>query len=97
MVKVTTSVSIDEALKKKAKEGMVEISAATEYGIKHKLNIKEVQIKDVCEFCGKELPKAYIEHSTGRYHDGLTWICPDEKWICDGCLDYKKKNVVTAF
>jgi len=76
-------VTIDEEVLSQAKEKGLNISQASEQGIKDKLEIKEVQ--DVenqeCEFCGREMRKA-----TADDLEGLTWLFPDEKWICPRCL-----------
>lgn len=85
-----TNINIDDELKQKAKEAMINISATAEKAIKDKLNIKELEIKDRCEFCGKEEPKAYMDNYNHIYHDGLTWLCPDEKWICSSCVKLKE-------
>src|SRR3990167_8390609 len=82
-----TNINLDEDLKQKAKEAMINISAVTEKAIKDKLNIVEVVIKDACEFCGKDEVKA----SKSTNYIGLTWLCPDERWICESCLDKKKR------
>jgi len=44
-----------------------------------------------CEFCGREEDKAFVSHPQEEYHDGLTWLYPDERWICSHCL--KKKSI----
>ena len=38
-----------------------------------------------CEFCDKKMRKASIDNLKG-----LTWLWPDEKWICPNCLRYKR-------
>lgn len=91
--KTHVNITLDAELMSKAKEALINISAATEAAIKNRLNYKEIEIKDKCEFCGREQPKAYVDARTDTYHDGLTWLCPDEKWICPSCLKYKSKNV----
>jgi len=37
-----------------------------------------------CKFCEREDPK------------GLTWLWPDEKWICKSCLKRRMSHVLTA-
>lgn len=83
MVKVHTNISIDSDLLRRAKENFVNLSEATENTIKQKLMIKPIDINDspICQFCGKEQEKATKENL-----DGLTWLYPDEKWICSYCL-----------
>jgi hypothetical protein len=39
-----------------------------------------------CDFCGRIEEKAFVDHENNKYHDGLTWLYPDERWICSSCL-----------
>ena len=84
-------VTIDEEIHKLAKEKNVNISEAAEQGIRDKLEIKEVQNIEPqnCEFCGRPMRKA-----TADDLDGLTWLFPDEKWICPKCLRNENKNLI---
>lgn len=91
-MKKLTSIKIEEDILKKAHEFNINVSALTENAIKEKLNYKEIEIKDKCEFCGKDEAKASKETN----YIGLTWLYPDEKWICDGCLNHKKRHVSIA-
>ena len=53
--------------------------------IKEKLGKVDVIIDtgiENCEFCGKEQEKA----SKQNKYKGLTWLWPDEKWICNSCI-----------
>lgn len=90
-MKKITSISIDEGLLKKAQEGLLNVSGVAETAIKVKLNRKEIEIKDICEYCNKEEKKATADNPIG-----LCWLCPDERWICDSCLSSKKMKVSTA-
>lgn len=87
------NINLDPETVKQAKEAMINISALTERAIKEKLNVREVKDAIKCEFCGKDEPKAYFEYigKTEIYHDGITWLCPNEKWICIKCLAYKSR------
>ncbi|MEK6881449.1 MAG: hypothetical protein AABY22_17635 [Nanoarchaeota archaeon] len=38
-----------------------------------------------CEFCHREEEKADIDNLKG-----ITWLSPDEQWICESCL--KKRS-----
>jgi len=38
-----------------------------------------------CEFCGREGEKETKENLNKDPH-ALTWLWPDEKWICNDCL-----------
>ena len=91
-MKKITSVSIDEDLLKKAQHSLMNISAVFEDAIKTKLNIKEIQINvsqdlEKCCDCQKELRKATIEDL-----NGLSWLYPDEKWICNSCLSRRSHH-----
>ena len=46
---------------------------------------------DKCEFCYKEEKKATAKHPVG-----LTWLWPDEKWICDSCLRLETRKAYTT-
>ena len=58
MVKKITSLNIDHEIIDKAKKAGINLSDFTERSLKDKLNYKEIEIKDKCDFCGKEEPKA---------------------------------------
>ena len=89
MVKARTTISIDAELIKQAQDKMLNISGLAEEAVRQKLNYKEVRIDILnCEFCGRECSKAFVDKQ-GNYNDGLTWLCPDEKWICPHCLRTK--------
>jgi len=83
MTKKQVMTSIDSDIHKKAKEAQLNISALTEWAIRDKLNKTQVDIPDAdkCEFCGKEEAKASRDNLRG-----LTWLYPNERWICDLCL-----------
>jgi hypothetical protein len=40
-----------------------------------------------CEFCGRLEEKATRDNL-----EGLTWLWPDEKWICTSCLKRQSIN-----
>jgi len=75
--------SIDAELHEEAKKKRLNISEILENAIRERLNKTEVLITEAqkCEFCGKEMEKA-----TRKELKGLTWLYPDEKWICPSCL-----------
>tara|TARA_R100000750_G_scaffold45469_1_gene30526 strand:+ start:387 stop:656 length:270 start_codon:yes stop_codon:yes gene_type:complete len=77
MVKRHTTLNVEDDLLIEAKDKSLNISELTEKAIKEELNIKEVNIDtsvSKCEFCGRE------------NLEGLTWLYPDERWICSKCL-----------
>ena len=89
-MKEQTMTSIDGELKQKAKDRRLNISEVLEQALSDKLNKKEVEIDttmEKCEFCGRPDKKATRDNP----NEGLTWLWPDERWICAKCL--KKKSV----
>ncbi len=99
-----TSLSVDDDLIQQAKDKDLNISELTEEAIKSKLGFVDVAIDttiEKCEFCGKEGKKETVEDirsSTNtkdpvQYPTLLTWLWPDEKWICNACLRNKSKKV----
>ena len=44
----------------------------------------EIPFEGKCDFCGKEDRKA-----TAKDLNGITWLWPDLKWICEACLKFK--------
>lgn len=91
-MRVQTNLSIDEEVKKKAQQVGMDLSEIAERAFKAKLNMKEITIKDICEFCNRETPKASNENN----YTGLTWLCPDEKWICISCLKRMSADVAIS-
>ena len=82
MSKKNVMITMDEELHKKAKERFLNISYEAEKAIRERLGKTQVEIDERiknCEFCGKE--------------DCLTWLYPDEKWICNSCLKAKSRNI----
>ena len=84
MVKIHTTLSVDNELMQKAKEKMFNLSEIFENALKKALNQTEIKIDQTianCEFCGK-----VMEKQTKFSANGLVWLYPDEKWICPDCL-----------
>ena len=46
-----------------------------------------------CFYCGRECEKAYVDNQS-KYHEGMTWLYPDEKWICERCLKAKSNKII---
>ena len=85
-----TNINVDDDLKAKAKERFMNISELTNRAIRERLAIKEVDTScDNCDFCGRKEKKA-----TAKDLIGMTWLCPDEKWICSHCLEQKKRGLI---
>ena len=101
MAKVHTTISVDADIMKTAKESIINISDAAEKGIKERLKIKDVQIYEPevlkCQFCGKIGKKETAEDIKRDGHfsspDRLTWLWPDERWICNSCLRFEIRKV----
>lgn len=90
-----TNINLDNELKAKAKEVGINISQLTEYAIKTKLGLQTVNLPteegERCKKCGRIETKAIREHT-----DGLTWLCPDEIWVCDSCLKSAIRKIAVA-
>ena len=85
-----TLTSIDSELKKRAQQKRINFSETLELALSKKLgDIAKLPENEgsMCEFCGTLGEKATRENLTG-----LTWLCPDEKWICESCL--REKSLV---
>ena len=92
MNKAHLNISVDDELTAKAKNKGLNISKITEQAIKDKLEIVDVAIDttiEKCEFCGREEEKATRDNLKG-----LTWLYPDERWICDDCLRNKSVRII---
>ncbi len=92
MVKRHTTLNIEDEIIKKAKERLFNISEIAEEAIIKKLGHKEVIINIEtlrCEFCGKESEKVTEDNLKG-----LTWLYPDERWICWKCLKVKGRRII---
>lgn len=103
-MKIRTTITIDEKIFNNAKEKNLNVSALAEKAVCDKLNIVDIQIakKMNCEFCGREgkIETAdEVEPVTNtkqviKYPNNLTWLFPDEKWICNACLKNKCRNIL---
>jgi len=94
MVKKITSLNLDSEVVEKAKKKYLNLSEIAEKALKEKLNLIETEINDSithCEFCGREEEKATKENL-----NGLTWLWPDEKWICSHCLKTMRNHVISG-
>lgn len=95
MGKRVTTVSVDDDLLKIAKEAQMNVSAVLEESIRKKLGGQETTIPkedgEICQVCRKPYPKATRENL-----DGLTWLYPDDIWICPSCLDTEVRQVIVS-
>lgn len=84
MTKKITTLNIDDEVMKKAKKRLTNISEFVEAKLRDASGMVEVLIDDEpteCEFCGRPGEKA-----SDILEAALTWLYPDEKWICESCL-----------
>ena len=76
--------SIDQEIHKMAQDKGLNISKVLEEALNERMKVKTIKIsaeESKCNFCGKETEKA-----TNKNQNGLTFLWPDEKWICQYCL-----------
>ena len=92
-LKKITPLNLEVELVERAKREGVNMSAVANDAIEKKLGIIKVQDGSRCHYCGREEVKASVDIK-GEFHDGITWLCPDEKWICTSCLRRKTMNLV---
>ena len=90
MTKKAVMITIDEGLHKQAKENYLNISGISEKALREKLNKKQIEVnisedETKCAVCGKVEPKA-----TKSNMMGMTWLWPDERWVCKRCLKMEK-------
>lgn len=95
MTKSITPLNLDADLKAQAKAAGLNMSAVANQALRENLAIQQVEINtsiETCAFCGKEESKAFMNGN--KLVDGLTWLFPDEQWICSRCLDLKGRNIL---
>ena len=88
-MKAKINITVDPFLLDGVKKKGVNVSAVCEDALKKEMNIVEVIKSNKCEFCGREERPATAENPIG-----LTWLCPDEMWICSECLNSKIKKII---
>ena len=90
MFKKPVMTSIDNEVHKKAQEAQLNISHVLEEALKLKTHAKDITIyeADKCEFCYQPGIKETAS-TINTSPNGLTWLWPDEKWICNNCLKLK--------
>ncbi len=103
-MKQHVNISVEQAWIEQAKEKGLNISEITEDSIKASLKQIEVIIDttvEKCEFCGKKGRKETpdeIEPTTNTKESVknptlLTWLWPDERWICNACLRLEGRKI----
>lgn len=99
MVKKNVMITLDDDLHRKAKERFYNLSGWIENALREGLTKTKVSIPEPikCEFCGREGEKETANdiRESGHFSkpNKLTWLWPDETWICNGCLRGKSKNI----
>jgi hypothetical protein len=85
-------ISVDEEVHKEVKEKELNVSEIVEKALKEKLGKTEVEIptSNKCDFCGKEGTPETRE-TINETNEGLSWLYPDERWICNRCLKNKSQ------
>lgn len=86
MVKVHTMLSIEDDVVRKAKERDINMSSIAENALRNYTDLSEEQCfkartAPTCSFCAMQ-----EEWATKENLEGMTWLCPDEMWICSKCL-----------
>ena len=104
-MKSITPLSIDEEVKKQAKERGLNLSAIAETAIREKLGKRQFEIDmnaDHCEWCnvnGEPENPSHYERSVTDTREilsnptDLCWLWPDEQWVCNRCLRTASKNI----
>lgn len=92
-MKKVTSLNIDSYILDESKRRFFNVSDAVEKLLRDRLDEPSPQETEVlfCSVCNRELKKANNTNSTEP--DVLTWLCPDEIWICNRCLRYRYQNI----
>ena len=87
--------SIETEILDQARELRFNISEIAEEALIKKIEeatMKEkVNSEHKCQFCGKKDRLATRDDLTG-----LTWLWPDERWICESCLKSKCAAVTVS-
>jgi len=94
MDKKHTTLTLDGDILKKAKEQQLNISGEVNEFLRTRINgnIDSPEEELKCFVCGVHLPK----QKTNDLTKGLVWLCPDERWICNSCLNFKAKSSMVA-
>ena len=90
MVKVPITLSIDEEVAKSAREKGFNISGEVNSFLRERIG-QAVNSEDVkCFFCDRKEEKACREND----FNGMTWLIPDERWLCSKCRDSRVSEVL---
>lgn len=94
MVKIHTTLSVDADILQRAKQRHFNMSEISENALREKLGEININIQEseICEFCKAEGIKETAETANSS-PTGLSWLYPDERWICNSCLTRKGKII----
>lgn len=87
-MKKSVMISVDEFSHSKAKDKLINISEICENAIREVVDSKPQEI--ICSQCGCKEEQA----SKDNNYTGMTWLCPDEVWICSRCLRKEINKVI---
>ena len=91
------NISIEDDLIKKAKGEMLNISEVAEKALREKLGKINVEIDEgrKCHECSNpgECQTAKMVRNKPVPPSSLTWLYPNEIWICERCLKIKVNSV----
>ena len=93
MVKKLTSMNIEADTIKQCRERFINMAGVCQKALDEALGKETIELNQEivnCEFCGMKQEKAKVIN--GKATDGLTWLYPDEKWICSHCLATKTRQ-----
>lgn len=99
MAKIHINLTCDDGLITEAKKRTLNLSEFFEQKLYERLKYQDVKIKESlkCEFCEREGTQETKEDIKLKGHfkepNKLTWLFPDEKWICNTCLRQISKNI----
>lgn len=92
MGKKNIMISVDEDVHKKALKKGLNVSAVADSALYEKTIGHDVTIpagEPICSFCGALEKKVNMKGRT--LVDGMTWLWPDELWICSKCFKHKSE------
>jgi len=100
--KKITPLNIEISTVEECKKNFLNMSEIANKALREALNKKDVEVDvspiGICGFCGRKQIKAKVIRSKGKdkYVDGMTWLYPDEQWICTNCLKRRSVNAMRS-
>ena len=98
IMKRSTHVSVDDEILKDAKDKGINVSDATEKGILNELGKVDVGFIEpkncsICKVDGRRETVDEVKKKHFTKNTNLTWLYPDEIWLCNKCLRFKVNQV----